>query len=149
MTTLYSRSTEYAIRALIRLARIPQGEYAMAREIASAEGIPMHFLAKILQELARKGWLRSLKGPSGGFMLRVPADRISLFDITQALEPACPDARCVAGMPSCSEESPCPLHEGWAELQGRIAQYLHENTVGDLVAAQEAKEAQARTAAAV
>ncbi len=136
---LYSRSTEHAIRALIRLARLPQGEYAMAKEIAAIEDIPAHALSKILQQLARKGWLRSCKGPSGGFMLRVPASRISLWDITQELDAI---SRLEPAVWPWSDDSPCALQEGWVELKGMIDQFLRGNTVGDLVVALEAKEAQ-------
>ena len=48
---IYSRSAEYAIRSFVYLARIPDGKFAMARNIAEEEQIPAHFLAKILQEL--------------------------------------------------------------------------------------------------
>ena len=64
---IYSRSAEYAIRAFVRLVDVPEGKYAMVRQIAEEAEIPSHFLAKILQQLARKGYLRSSKGPTGGF----------------------------------------------------------------------------------
>ena len=83
---IYSRSAEYAIRSFVYLARIPDGKFAMARHIAKEEQIPAHFLAKILQELTRKGLLRSNKGPSGGFSLRVPAGQIRLLDLVEALD---------------------------------------------------------------
>src|SRR5271169_5963746 len=83
---LYSRSVEYAIRSFAHLARIPDGQFAMARHIAEEEQIPAHFLAKILQELTRKGLLRSNKGPSGGFALRVPASQIKLLHLVEALD---------------------------------------------------------------
>ena len=72
---IYSRSAEYAIRAFVHLAQVPEGKYAMVKNIAEQEDIPAHFLAKILQQLARKGLLRSSKGPTGGFALRVDAER--------------------------------------------------------------------------
>src|ERR1700730_17579999 len=83
---LYSRSADYAIRSFVYLARIPDGEFVMARHIAEDEQIPAHFLAKILQELTRKGLLRSNKGPSGGFSLRIPAAQIKLLDLVEALD---------------------------------------------------------------
>ena len=52
---IYSRSAEYAIRAFVHLAQVPDGKYAMVKNIAEQEDIPAHFLAKILQQLARKG----------------------------------------------------------------------------------------------
>src|SRR3974390_1270997 len=63
---IYSRSAEYAIRAFVHLAQVQEGKYAMVKNIAEQEDIPAHFLAKILQQLARKGLLRSSKGPTGG-----------------------------------------------------------------------------------
>ena len=62
---IYSRSAEYAIRAFVNLSRVPVGKLAMVKQIAVEEKIPLHFLAKILQQLARKGLLRSNKGPTG------------------------------------------------------------------------------------
>ena len=50
---LYSKSAEYAIRAFVNLSQVPEGKYAMVKNIAQQEDIPTHFLAKILQQLAR------------------------------------------------------------------------------------------------
>ena len=83
---IYSRSAEYAIRSFVYLARIPDGKFAMVQHIAEEEKIPAHFLAKILQQLTRKGLLRSNKGPTGGFSLRVPASQITLLDLVEALD---------------------------------------------------------------
>ncbi|HZT32887.1 MAG TPA: Rrf2 family transcriptional regulator [Bryobacteraceae bacterium] len=129
---LYSRSAEYAIRALIRLAQVPAGEYALAKDIAAREDIPAHFLAKILQQLAREGWLRSCKGPNGGFRLRFPASQISLLDIVGSLDTMLPYQRCAAGLATCSENAPCPMHESWSELQAHILAYLRDKTIADL-----------------
>ena len=74
---IYSRSAEYAIRAFVHLATVPEGKYAMVKNIAEQEEIPAHFLAKILQQLARKGLLRSSKGPTGGFAMRVDPSEVS------------------------------------------------------------------------
>jgi Rrf2 family iron-sulfur cluster assembly transcriptional regulator len=136
---LYSRSTEYAIRALIRLAQVPKGEYAMTKKIAAMENIPSPFLAKILQQLTRKGWLRSCRGPLGGFELRVSPGQISVFDILEAMGGMEPYRRCACGFVDCSENRPCGLHEGWAELQAEVLQYFRNNSVEDLARALEGK----------
>ena len=51
---IYSRSVEYAIRAMAHLATQADGGNKMARQIADEEGMPAFFLAKTLQQLARK-----------------------------------------------------------------------------------------------
>lgn len=120
---VYSRSAGYAIRALIYLARNPEAPYTMARTIAGKEGIPAHFLAKILQDLTRQGLLRSNKGPSGGFALRVPAAQIKVLDIVKAVDGnAFEDA---------ATEIPWPL-EPWQALHSRIMEFLGKNTVAQL-----------------
>ncbi len=104
----------------------------MVKDIAQDEGIPAHFLAKILQSLARKGLLRSTKGPSGGFCLDVPARRLKLLDIVEAVEGLEGYDRCVAGLPECLESAPCPMHKNWSRLRSRIMDYLGGSSIGDL-----------------
>jgi len=132
---IYSRSTEYAIRALIPLAEAPEGKYTMAKVLAQQENIPSHFLAKILQQLARKGLLRSSKGPMGGFCLRLPADQIRIYDIVDALDGLHSHHLCIGGFGECPDEQVCPLHDGWVALHEAILDYLKQNTVADLVVA--------------
>jgi Rrf2 family protein len=134
---IYSRSAEYAIRSFVYLARIPDGKFAMARHIAKEEQIPAHFLAKILQELTRKGLLRSNKGPSGGFSLRVPASQIRLLDLVEAL-----DGHALA---ESLDQAPWIL-DSWRDLHSRIMDYLERNTIADIAKALgEKKAAQERS----
>ncbi|HUJ23697.1 MAG TPA: Rrf2 family transcriptional regulator [Bryobacteraceae bacterium] len=136
---IYSRSSEYAIRAFVHLAQVPDGKFAMVKQIAAEEDIPTHFLAKILQQLARKGLLRSSKGPTGGFSLRVPADEVRLLDIVEALDGLTEYEKCASGLSECSDDMPCPLHDSWKALRSRIMDYLGRNTIADLAKALEQK----------
>jgi Rrf2 family iron-sulfur cluster assembly transcriptional regulator len=136
---IYSRSAEYAIRAFVHLAQVPEGKYAMVKNIAAEEDIPTHFLAKILQQLARKGMLRSSKGPTGGFALRVPADEIRLLDIVEVLDGLTEYEKCASGLSECSDEMPCAMHDSWKALRSRIMDYLGRNTIADLAKALEQK----------
>ena len=111
----------------------------MVKHIAATEGIPTHFLAKILQQLARKGLLRSSKGPTGGFALRAPADEVRLLDIVEALDGLGEYQKCAAGLSECSDEMPCPMHDSWKTLRSRIMDYLGRNTIEDLAKALEQK----------
>ncbi|MGH9657036.1 MAG: RrF2 family transcriptional regulator [Bryobacteraceae bacterium] len=123
---IYSRSADYAIRALVFLARAPVGTYTMARVIAEREQIPAYFLAKILQDLARKGILRSSRGPSGGFTLRLPASQISLLEIIEAL-----DGKSLA---TTAGQLPWML-DSWKALHSRIMDSLGRSTVADVAKA--------------
>jgi len=136
---IYSRSSEYAIRAFVHLAQVPDGKYAMVKQIAAEEEIPAHFLAKILQQLARKGLLKSSKGPTGGFSLRQPSGEIRLLDIVEALDGLTEYEKCASGLSECSDEMPCAMHDSWKALRSRIMDYLGRNTIADLAKALEQK----------
>ena len=137
---IYSRSSEYAFRALTHLATQPAGVYSMVKDIARTEEIPAHFLAKILQQLARKGLLRSSKGPSGGFTLRRPAGDVTLLEIVDALEGTASYHQCAVGLAECSDQMPCPMHDSWKLLREQILDYLAGNTIADLAVALEVKK---------
>ena len=136
---IYSRSAEYAIRAFVYLADVPDGKYAMVKNIAKECGIPTHFLAKILQQLARKNFLRSSKGPTGGFALRRPPGDINLLEIVDNIDGLSEYHRCPSGMEDCSDDAPCGMHDSWKELRARILEYLEDTTIADLALARRQK----------
>lgn len=129
---LYSRSAEYAIRSLVHLAGLADGEYAMVKNIAADTAIPPHFLAKILQDLARDGFLQSSKGPHGGFRLRHDAGAVSMLRIVEAVDGAERYRRCIGGSPECSDQAACGMHDSWMELRSRIIDYLEGTSIADL-----------------
>ena len=66
---IYTKTGEYAIRAILFLARQSRENLIMSSEIAKSEDIPAHYLAKILQRMAKYGYVDSFKGRGGGFKI--------------------------------------------------------------------------------
>jgi Rrf2 family iron-sulfur cluster assembly transcriptional regulator len=132
---IYSRSAEYAIRAFVHIATLPEDEFALVRNIAAETGIPSHFLAKILQDLVRDGFLKSSKGPHGGFRLRVPAEQISMRRVVDAVDGAGRFDRCIGGSPECNDRVACGMHDSWMALRSRIIGYLEGTSIADLAKA--------------
>jgi Rrf2 family iron-sulfur cluster assembly transcriptional regulator len=130
---IYSQSSKYAIRAFVNLARQPEGNFAMVKNIAEEEQIPSHFLAKILQQIARKGLLKSSKGPTGGFCLKVPASKLKLIDIVDAVDGLNTFNACAAGLPECNSATACALCDRWKPVHSRIMTFLGKTTIADLV----------------
>lgn len=110
------------------------------KEMAKKLEIPYHFLAKILQSLAHKGLLTSLKGPTGGFSLGMPAKDITLFHIVEAIDGVDFMNKCVLGFPDCSEVNPCPVHNQWGNLREDIYKMLISKNIERM--AQEMKKPQ-------
>lgn len=81
--TLASR---YALHAVAYLARRGKGQRASVEEIAEAEGLPRHFVAKVLVRLVRAGLVATARGSTGGTWLTRPAQAITLRDVIEAVE---------------------------------------------------------------
>jgi len=84
---LTSRS-EYALLALIYLARNQSREYIPVQTIASVQQIPPRFLEQILLTLRRANYVHSTRGKGGGFLLSKSPDEISLAEIIRLFDGA-------------------------------------------------------------
>ena len=132
MSLIFSRQCEYALQGVLYLALKPEGEMTSIKELTKKLGIPSHFLSKILQDLTRKGLLVSLKGPTGGFALGMPAKNITLFHVVEAIDGADFTQSCVLGFPECSGKNPCAVHEKWAGIRDAIYSMLVNKNIAQL-----------------
>jgi Rrf2 family protein len=80
--------SEYALLALIHLARARGPAYVSAVSISEAQGLPPKFLEQLLLVLKRGGLVKSQKGQRGGYKLARPAEKISLAEIIRLLDGA-------------------------------------------------------------
>ena len=117
MTMELTRKAEYAVRGMLYLAKLKEGQSAMIDEIAKAMQAPRTFLAKILQELALKGLIKSYKGQGGGFALARPAECITLGEIVEAIEGPIMPNTCLMGEGVCTFQKTCPVHPVWRRVQ--------------------------------
>ncbi len=129
---MFSQTAEYAIRALIELAKLPEGQTMLARDLASTSGVPTHYLSKILQSLARVGVLESFKGIKGGFRLATPASEVTVFMVVQQLDNLRKLEQCMLGQAVCEDDRACPMHEFWSSQRARYFDMLHETSLRDL-----------------
>jgi Rrf2 family protein len=129
-----STKGEYASRAMLELSL----HYAEAplhiRDISAAQGIPERFLEQILLLLKRAGYLRSKKGPNGGYYLARPPSKISVAEVIRVMDgPLAPiDCVSVTAHVVCSREKSCSLKGLWKETRDAIARILERTTFADL-----------------
>jgi len=129
MSLLFSREGEYSIQALCYIALKPYGELVGNRELTDELGIPYFYLGKILQKLVLRGYLISRKGPNGGFAFAVQPDKITLFDIKEAVDGAESLYTCALGFKDCSNENRCAVHHEWKILREGIASMLRDRDI--------------------
>lgn len=130
---MFSKSCEYALRAAIFLSeRTAAGYRCSVPEVAEAVGASESFMAKILQDLVRKGLLASAKGPNGGFFLTREMSSCSLADIVQAVDGNELFTGCALGLSACSEQKPCPLHNEFKKIRTEIRSLMERTRLDAL-----------------
>ncbi|MEP6999853.1 MAG: Rrf2 family transcriptional regulator [bacterium] len=130
---MLTRTAEYAVRAVIVLAR-HYGERAVsADEIASVLGAPRNYLSKTLNALARRGILTSARGPGGGFSLAIAPENLTVADVIDVFADSRPEGmRCLLADVACDPEHPCSAHERWTQITIDARQPLLRSVISDL-----------------
>ncbi len=80
--------SEYALLALVYLARRGNGEPVPLSRIASAQKIPAKYLEQLAVTMCRAGYLASAKGSRGGYSLAKPAGKITLAEVIRLFDGA-------------------------------------------------------------
>ncbi len=109
---MLSKSTEYAIRALVfvQLRNWEQKRPGVS-EIAKEIEAPEAYTAKILQTLTKNKLMDSMKGRGGGFFFNDNQSNLTLYDVIHLVEGDACFHKCGFGLKQCNNENPCPLHE--------------------------------------
>ena len=129
---MFSKSCEYAIKAMIFVAQKSNGETRIGvKEIAKGTDAPEHFVAKIMQDLSRRKLVQSIKGPNGGFYTNETDLKSSIADIVKAMDGDSIYTDCVLGLKACSEKNPCPVHFEYKEIKRNLITLIEKNTLAD------------------
>lgn len=128
-----SKRGDYAVRAVLDLARHEGGGRRKSREIAAATAVPPKFLPQILAALVQAGIVLATAGRHGGYRLSRPATEISLLDVIVAVEPPSETRACLLWGRACSADLPCVVHDAWSAAQEALNRQLAVTRFGDLI----------------
>ncbi len=126
---ILSRTSQYAIQALIYIAAQPRGVPVLNRMIAEYLNLPPPYLAKVMQTLGRGKLLDSFRGRQGGFSLRDGCEKTDLMQILTIIEGPGLTENCVLGLKVCSDVTLCPMHEQWKLINAEIVDLLQTQTL--------------------
>ena len=131
---MFSKTCEYALRALIYITQqTKNGGRIGIKDIAAGIDSPEYFIAKILQDLSRKGFVQSAKGPTGGFYLDSVSLNRSLAEIVKEMDGDKIFSGCALGLKECSETHPCPVHNEFKHIRNNLQKMLNDMKIGDFV----------------
>jgi Rrf2 family transcriptional regulator, iron-sulfur cluster assembly transcription factor len=130
-----STKGRYAVMAMVDLAQHGNdGEPVSLAEIAERQEISLSYLEQLFAKLRRRGLVKSVRGPGGGYMLTHNRDATRIADIIIAVDEPIRAVRCSPGAATgCrGDRSRCLTHDLWEELSRQIHLYLSSVSLGDV-----------------
>ena len=129
-----SAKSDYALRALVHLARNYRGdesEPVSIRVLAESNDIPKRFLEHIMIEMRKKGWVRPLAGRTGGFVLSMPPEEITMAQVIRFFDGALAPIDCVSVQRyrCCSQQGTCGFRRIFLDIRNYAAERLERATL--------------------
>lgn len=126
-----TRHTDFALRALIYLATRPQGELVQIRQICELFGVSINHLSKIVNELAKSGYIESQRGRNGGIRLGKHPRDINVGALVRLMEPTLTPIDC--DQPRCILSRHCRFKAVLTEASNAFIATIDKYTLADLV----------------
>ena len=128
-----STKTRYGVRAIIELAASQSINPIRLKVIASRQNISIKYLEQLMAVLKSAGFIKSVRGAKGGYILAKPANQIKLSDIFKALEGPVTPVECLEDKNYCAKVADCVARQLWEEVQQAIMEVLESVSLQDLV----------------
>ncbi|MBE0409284.1 MAG: Rrf2 family transcriptional regulator [Anaerolineales bacterium] len=128
-----TRQADYAMRAVLHLAKLGMDRRAATSQIAEDEHIPPSFLAKIVSQLSVAGLLHTSRGARGGVSLARSPENISLLEVVEAIDGPILLNECVLDSSLCFFGQNCPIHPIFCEAQSELVERLEKTTFGHIL----------------
>jgi len=128
-----STRTRYGIRAIIELAMNYGSGPLQIRIIAQRQEISVKYLEQLMTILRSAGFIRSIRGSKGGYLLARQPSQIKLSDVFDALEGNITTVECVEDKNYCDRTADCIARQVWTQVQQAMKNVLQSITLQDLV----------------
>ena len=128
-----STRTRYGIRAILELAQNQGKGPLQIKTIAAHQDISVKYLEQLMAMLKSAGFVRSIRGSKGGYILAKSPKQIKLSDVFNCLEGPVVTAECVENESYCSRTADCLTRQLWAQVQQAIMGVLQSTTLQDLL----------------
>lgn len=128
-----TRQADYAVRAVLHLARIGGNERAATSTIAKEQNIPPSFLAKIISQLSIAGLLHTSRGARGGVTLARDSRDITLLEVVEAIDGPIQLNECVGNEGNCTFDENCPIKPVWCDAQEELVTRLRNTNFADML----------------
>lgn len=133
----------YAVTAMLDLAlHSGQGPVSLS-EISSRQHISLSYLEQLFAKLRRRGLVKSIRGPGGGYCLDRATEETFVADIIDAVDESVDATNC-SGEANCQEGEVCLTHHLWSDLSDQIHNFLSGISLASLVERREIQQIASR-----
>ncbi|MDR2586958.1 MAG: Rrf2 family transcriptional regulator [Coriobacteriales bacterium] len=128
-----SSKARYSLHLVIDIAQHQDAGPVPLREVALRQNLSLKYLEQLAKALTRDGYLQSVRGAQGGYLLARPATSISAGDIMRAADGGVLAAACIdSGINACPRQSLCGTSRFWSGLRDAIEDYVDGITIAQL-----------------
>jgi Rrf2 family protein len=129
-----SKKTDYALRALFTLVEHYKGTPIPIRELARRNDIPKRFLEQIMLALKAQGWVDSLAGIRGGYVLARDPGKITMGEVVRHFDGILAPIDCVSvsGYKRCSQEPVCRFRRVFLDTRNYVAGVMDRATLAEV-----------------
>lgn len=139
MSLQITNQADYALRAMLYLARLGYGKRAPSNVIAEEMSMSRIFLSRINTQLVNARLITTWRGARGGVALTRPASEISVYDVLTAVDGPFRLVGCIDDPACCPFSDTCPLHKFWIRTEEVLANQLRGTSLQDLIADEESE----------
>ena len=125
----------YAVMAMADLAKNNVKQPTNLAEISLRQGISLAYLEQLFLKLRKNNLVQSVRGPSGGYVLSKPPEKIKLLSIISAVDEKIKTVKCrKESKKGCNGKSiKCITHNLWDDLEAHINKFFESNTLADIL----------------
>lgn len=126
---------DYALKTLLDLSLNYNKGVVQIEDISKRQDIPLKYLQQILLALKGSGYVRSKRGPTGGYFLAKSPSKITLGEIIRLTEGHISPITCVSTTEysKCAEEKKCVFRPLWFEVKEAIHKIVDNTTFEDMI----------------
>ena len=129
---LIPMKVDYGVRILVHLASLPPDSVEKATVISKKRHIPEKFLFQISNKLIEKNFIKSMRGPKGGYSLARNSSEISIADIIEGLDKNMAPVACLYNSDICQISGHCAQQDMWSDVEQTLISKLETVTIKDL-----------------
>jgi len=126
-----TKTSEYALRILIYMAKKPE-ELLSATQLVKELGVSDKYLRRLMTNLSKSGFIKSIQGRDGGYKFTKNTDEIFLYDVINSVEGMEKLNGCVLGFEKCSCTNPCAMHDTWQHIRAELNKVFNETSLSDM-----------------